>query len=144
MLLIYSYPKGTEPSLLSLAFRVVVLYILPLFFCPFQGWFIGAVGFFLVLDSINLGALGGVGVLVVVCLFVFFSPPPLGRFSNAAAHTGALVAAVTSGAYMRACLSCKTHKGRGLSYNSSPCLVYGGPGRASEMCCSLTLSWAQI
>lgn len=117
LLLIYSYPKGTEPSLLSLAFRVVVLYMVPLSFCPFQGWFIGAVGFFLVLDSINLGALGGVGVLVVV---LGFFPPPLGRFSNAAALTGALVAAVTSGAYTRACLSCKTHKGWGLSYNSPP------------------------
>lgn len=65
----YSDPEGTEPSLLSLAFRVVVLYTLPLSFCPFQGCFIGAVGFLLVLDSINLGTLGRVGVL-----FCFFTP----------------------------------------------------------------------
>lgn len=137
MLLIYSYPKGTEPSLLSLAFQVVVLYMLPLSFCPFQGCFIGAVGFLLVLDSINLAALGRVGFLVLV----FFSTPPLGRFSNA--HTGGLVAAVTSGAYTRACLSCKTHQGRGLSYSSPPAWGTVGPAEP-QMCCSLTPSWAQI
>lgn len=128
----YSDPEGIKPLLLSLAFWVVVLYVLPLSFCPFQGCFIGAVCFLLVLDSINLGTLGRVGVLG------FFLSPSLGRFSNAAACTGGLVAAVTLGAYTRAHLSCKAHGGQGLS------LVYSGSYRASEMCCSLTLSWAPI
>lgn len=137
MLLIYSHAKGTEPSLLSLAFRVVVLYMLPLSFCPFQGCFVGAVGFLLVLDSINLAALGRVGFFG----FGFFFPPPLGRFSNA--HTGGLVAAVTSGACTRACLSCKSHEGWGLSSSSPPAWCTVGSAEP-QMRCSRTPSWAQI
>lgn len=78
----------TEPSLLSLAFWVVVLYMLPLSFCPSQGCFVGAGDFLLGLDSIHLGALGKVGVWGCLGLFFLPSPPSLGRFSAAAAPRG--------------------------------------------------------
>lgn len=140
MLLIYSYPKGTEPSLLSLAFHVVVLYMLPLSFCPFQGWFIGAVGFFLVLDSINLGALGGVGVWGGGggC------PSPFGEILECSCPHRCIGGSSDFRRLHESMSVLQNTQGLGTELQLSPCLVYSGPGRASEMCCSLTLSWAQI
>lgn len=126
MLLIYSYPKGTEPSLLSLAFGVVVLYMLPLSFCPFQGCFIGAVGFLLVLDSINLAALGRVGFLVLG----FFSAPL--REILKCPH-GWIGGSSDFRCLHKSVSVLQNPPGLGAELQLASRLVYGGPSRASNV-----------
>ena len=126
MLLIHSYRKGTEPWLLSLAFRVVVLYVLPLLFCPSQGCLIGAVGFLLVLDSVNLGALGRVGVWGLFWVGFFF-PLSFGEILDCSCPHGWIGGSGDFRHLDESMSVLQNPRGPGTELQLCSHLVYGGP-----------------